>query len=99
MLAIVTATFWGGAFSPKAHDALCAFDVLYLSIMPTTNGSHEKTLAALGVTQPEQLTPVFAEIRARFDVESSAVRDEASLKPFRDAWLGRKSGRGFHIYP
>ncbi len=60
--------------------------------MPTTNGSHEKTLAAQGVSQPEQLAPLFAEIRARFDVESAAVRDEAAFKQFRDAWLGRKSG-------
>ena len=60
--------------------------------MPTTDGSHEKTLAALGVTQPEQLAPLFAEIRARFDAESAAVRDEATFKQFRDAWLGRKSG-------
>ena len=60
--------------------------------MPTTDGSQEKTLAALGVTQAEQLAPLFAEIRARFDGESSVARDEATLRQFRDAWLGRKSG-------
>jgi phenylalanyl-tRNA synthetase alpha chain len=60
--------------------------------MPTTDGSHDKTLAALGVTQPEQLAFLFAEIRARFDSESGAVRDETAFKQFRDAWLGRKSG-------
>jgi phenylalanyl-tRNA synthetase alpha chain len=60
--------------------------------MPTTDGSQEKTLAALGVTQPEQLAPLFAEIRARFDRESSVARDEAAFRQFRDAWLGRKSG-------
>jgi phenylalanyl-tRNA synthetase alpha chain len=60
--------------------------------MPTTDGSQEKTLAALGVTQPEQLAPLFAEIRARFDRESSVARDEATFRQFRDAWLGRKSG-------
>ena len=60
--------------------------------MPTTNGSHEKTLAALGVTQPEQVTALFAEVRARFDAESAAAHDEAAYKQFRDAWLGRKSG-------
>ena len=60
--------------------------------MPTTDGSQEKTLAALGVTQPEQLAPLFAEIRARFDGESSVARDEATFRQFRDAWLGRKSG-------
>ncbi len=30
--------------------------------------------------------------RARFDGESSVARDEATLRQFRDAWLGRKSG-------
>jgi len=60
--------------------------------MPTTDGSHDKTLADLGVTQPEQLAFLFAEIRARFDSESGAVRDETAFKQFRDAWLGRKSG-------
>ncbi len=60
--------------------------------MPTTDGSHDKTLAALGVTRPEQLAFLFAEIRARFDSESGAVRDETAFKQFRDAWLGRKSG-------
>jgi phenylalanyl-tRNA synthetase alpha chain len=60
--------------------------------MPTTEGSHDKTLAALGVTQPEQLAALFGEIRTRFDAESAAVHDEAAFKNFRDAWLGRKSG-------
>ena len=60
--------------------------------MPTTDGSHERTLAALGVTQPEQLAALFAGVRARFDAESTAVHDEAQFKQFRDAWLGRKSG-------
>ena len=60
--------------------------------MPITDGSHEKTLAALGVTQPEQVAALFAEVRARFDAESEAAHDEAAYKQFRDAWLGRKSG-------
>jgi phenylalanyl-tRNA synthetase alpha chain len=62
------------------------------SNMPTTDGSQEKTLAALGVTQPEQLAPLFAEIRARFDAEAAAVHEESTFKQLRDAWLGRKSG-------
>src|SRR5580765_3180488 len=61
-------------------------------IMPTIDGSHEKTLATLGVTQAQQLAALFAEIRARFDSESGAVCDENSFKQFRDEWLGRKSG-------
>ena len=60
--------------------------------MPTTDGSHEKTLAALGVTQPEQVAALFAKVRALFDAESTAVHDDAGYKQFRDAWLGRKSG-------
>jgi phenylalanyl-tRNA synthetase alpha chain len=60
--------------------------------MPTREGSHDKTLAALGVTQPEQLAALFGEIRTRFDAESEAVLDEAAFRNFRDAWLGRKSG-------
>ncbi len=66
--------------------------LIYPSIMPTTDGSQEKTLAALGVTQPEQLAALFAAIRARFDAESAAVQDEPAYKHFRDVWLGRKSG-------
>jgi phenylalanyl-tRNA synthetase alpha chain len=79
-------------FHPGEGRNLSSFDVFYLSIMPTTDGSHDKTLAALGVTQPEQLASLFAEIRARFDSESAAVREETAFKNFRDAWLGRKSG-------
>ena len=60
--------------------------------MPTNDGSHEKTLAALGVTQPEQLPALFAAIRAQFDAGSRTVHDEAAFKQLRDAWLGRKSG-------
>jgi phenylalanyl-tRNA synthetase alpha chain len=77
---------------PGEARNLSSFDVFYLSIMPTTDGLHDKTLAALGVTQPEQVVFLFAEIRARFDSESGAVRDETAFKQFRDAWLGRKSG-------
>jgi phenylalanyl-tRNA synthetase alpha chain len=60
--------------------------------MPTNDGSHEKTLAALGIAQPEQLPSLFAQIRSRFDSELEIVHDEAAFKQFRDAWLGRKSG-------
>ena len=51
-----------------------------------------QTLAALGVRQPDQLAPLFAEIRARFDADIAAAHDERAWKQFRDAWLGRKSG-------
>jgi phenylalanyl-tRNA synthetase alpha chain len=51
-----------------------------------------KRLADLGVTEPDQLAPLFAQVRSRFDAESARVHDEESWKLFRDAWLGRKSG-------
>ena len=51
-----------------------------------------KRLADLGVTEPDQLAPLFAQVRSRFDDQSSRVHDEESWKFFRDAWLGRKSG-------
>jgi phenylalanyl-tRNA synthetase alpha chain len=59
--------------------------------MPTTDTSTAKTLAALGATTAE-IAPLFAEIRSRFDTESTAIHDESAWKTFRDGWLGRKSG-------
>jgi phenylalanyl-tRNA synthetase alpha chain len=59
------------------------------------NGAENITamkLADLGAIQPEQIAPLFAQVRARFDDESSRVHDEESWKIYRDAWLGRKSG-------
>src|SRR5580693_3796005 len=60
--------------------------------MPTTDTSTAKTLAALGATTAAEIAPLFAEIRSRFDTESTAIHDESAWKTFRDAWLGRKSG-------
>jgi phenylalanyl-tRNA synthetase alpha chain len=60
--------------------------------MIATNHKLAHTLADLGVCQPNQVAGLFAEIRARFDAEAAAARDESSWKQFRDAWLGRKSG-------
>jgi phenylalanyl-tRNA synthetase alpha chain len=51
-----------------------------------------KKLTDLGVSQPDQLAPLFAQLRARFDRESTNAQNEESWKHFRDAWLGRKSG-------
>jgi phenylalanyl-tRNA synthetase alpha chain len=51
-----------------------------------------KKLADLGVTQPEQVAPLFAEVRARFDGEATKDFIEVLWKEFRDEWLGRKSG-------
>jgi phenylalanyl-tRNA synthetase alpha chain len=60
--------------------------------MPTTDGSHEKTLAALGATQPEQVAPLFAKLLARASAELSAVNSAELFEKFRVQWLGRKSG-------
>ncbi len=60
--------------------------------MPTTDTSTAKTLTALGATTAAAIAPLFAEIRSRFDTESTSVHDESAWKTFRDAWLGRKSG-------
>src|ERR1700688_1825902 len=51
-----------------------------------------KKLADLGVTEPDQLAPLFAQVHSRFADEALRVHDEESWKLFRDAWLGRKSG-------
>jgi phenylalanyl-tRNA synthetase alpha chain len=60
--------------------------------MSTSDLGLDKTLTALGVTQADQLAPLFTAVRARFDSEASAAHDESAWKQFRDAWLGRKSG-------
>ncbi|MGB6498470.1 MAG: phenylalanine--tRNA ligase subunit alpha, partial [Candidatus Acidiferrum sp.] len=60
--------------------------------MPTIDNTTGKTLAALGVTQPDQVAPLFAEARSRFDHESAGIHDESAWKTLRDGWLGRKSG-------
>jgi phenylalanyl-tRNA synthetase alpha chain len=63
-----------------------------MSLMPNTENPTAKTLADLGVNESAGVAPLFAEIRARFDIDSAAVHDESAWKTFRDAWLGRKSG-------
>jgi phenylalanyl-tRNA synthetase alpha chain len=47
----------------------------------------------LGIGWVTQVPPLFTELRAVFDTEATAVHDEPSWKKFRDAWLGRSSGR------
>jgi phenylalanyl-tRNA synthetase alpha chain len=49
-------------------------------------------LVHLGITRPEELTALFADLRGRFDADCACAQDETSWKQFRDAWLGRKSG-------
>jgi phenylalanyl-tRNA synthetase alpha chain len=60
--------------------------------MNASENTTAKELADLGVTQPDQLAPLFAQVRATFDSDAAQVSDENSWKLFRDFWLGRKSG-------
>jgi phenylalanyl-tRNA synthetase alpha chain len=60
--------------------------------MPTSDSKHSQTLAALGVSDAEQVHALFRELRTQFDAASGSVKDENSWKALRDAWLGRKSG-------
>ena len=60
--------------------------------MPTSDIGLDKTLAALGIAQPEQVAARFAEVRAHFEGQFQTVQDESEWKLFRDRWLGRKSG-------
>jgi phenylalanyl-tRNA synthetase alpha chain len=49
-------------------------------------------LVHLGITRPEELSALFADLRGRFDADCACAVDESSWKQFRDSWLGRKSG-------
>src|SRR5579885_3389864 len=60
--------------------------------MSANDSKTASTLSALGVARPENVAPLFAEVRARFDADSAGAHDDAGWKQFRDAWLGRKSG-------
>jgi phenylalanyl-tRNA synthetase alpha chain len=56
------------------------------------NSITAKTLSEQSITAPDAVAPLFGQVRARFDQESSSVNDEPTWKAFRDAWLGRKAG-------
>jgi phenylalanyl-tRNA synthetase alpha chain len=58
----------------------------------TISNSIGKTLAQLGVAQPDQVSTLFAEACATFDSEIATLNHAAPWQEFRDAWLGRKSG-------
>src|SRR5260370_18179302 len=60
--------------------------------MPTSDMGLDKTLAALGVAQPDQVAPLFGKIQEHFAAHFGLVHDESDWKIFRDRWLGRKSG-------
>jgi len=61
-------------------------------VMSTPENKTGLSLVHLGITRPEELAPLFAGLRGRFDEECACACDESSWKQFRDAWLGRKSG-------
>jgi phenylalanyl-tRNA synthetase alpha chain len=54
--------------------------------------SHEKTLTALGVTQPEQVASLFAQLLTQAGADLQAARSADAFEKFRVNWLGRKSG-------
>jgi phenylalanyl-tRNA synthetase alpha chain len=58
----------------------------------STDSKHTQTLTALETSSADQVHALFAELRARFDADTSKITDETSWKSLRDAWLGRKSG-------
>jgi len=60
--------------------------------MTTPENKTGQPLVHLGITRPEELSTLFAELRGRFDADCACAHDESSWKQFRDAWLGRKSG-------
>ena len=60
--------------------------------MPTIDNPTGKTLAQLGVTRPDQVSPFFVDIRVTFDANLALVHEETEWKLLRDRWLARKSG-------
>jgi len=60
--------------------------------MTTHENKTAMPLVHLGITRPEELSALFADLRGRFDADCASAHDESAWKQFRDAWLGRKSG-------
>jgi phenylalanyl-tRNA synthetase alpha chain len=60
--------------------------------MTSADNKPNRRLDEVGVSQPGQIPPLFAEVRARFDSDAASAHDESTWKQCRDAWLGRKSG-------
>jgi phenylalanyl-tRNA synthetase alpha chain len=57
-----------------------------------TENSHEKTLAALGVTRADEVGPLFQDLFRRAASELEAASSAEQFEKFRVRWLGRKSG-------
>jgi phenylalanyl-tRNA synthetase alpha chain len=64
------------------------FGVIYIAIMPTVDNPTEKTLAELGVNDPQGVAEKFAEVRARFDRQVMLDADEIRNLMLQEAWLG-----------
>jgi phenylalanyl-tRNA synthetase alpha chain len=60
--------------------------------MPEVADITRQSLAALGVSTSAEVAARFDALLSEFDRGTTSVRDEASWKALRDAWLGRKSG-------
>src|SRR5262245_41741120 len=65
---------------------------LVIYLFPMAENSHEKTLAALGVTQPDQVAPLFAQLLAKATADLGAANSPDAFEKFRVEWLGRKAG-------
>jgi len=70
---------------------LSPFKATGTDAMSSSDNKPERTLADLGVTQPDQVVSLFAEVRARFDSQASRPLDHPSWEILRQSWLGRKS--------
>jgi phenylalanyl-tRNA synthetase alpha chain len=57
-----------------------------------SHDSHEKTLAALGVTEPGQVAPLFAQLLVQANADLEAAHSADTFEKFRVHWFGRKSG-------
>ncbi len=59
----------------------------------TTNDPTTRTLAQLGLSAPEDVSKLFAEVRRRFDDQAAVhASDSQSWRIFVVQWTGRKSG-------
>ena len=60
--------------------------------MPTIDNATEKTLVELAVDNPASLAELFADVRSRFDAQTSRPLDRPGWEILKQTWTGRKSG-------
>lgn len=65
---------------------------LVIYLFPMAENSHETTLSALGIAQPDQVAPLFAELLSKANADLKSASSEELFEKFRVQWLGRKSG-------